>query len=292
MWDGLFNMIGAIGTNNTNRYLAHRNKKDQFQMAQANPVLTAQGAVKAEQEYGIHRLVGMGVNPSGFTPTRYTFANPAGGFKSPNQYKMEEAELKYKEAQARKENAVADALEKDGQSPGDQRMDGQHAPPGQASGQSATGDGVTPVEKPLTYSSAPGIEAGYESMQKYAEHPDGSYFSVPAGNLNEAVGEDGTLLNKLIYNWKDLTLPAKVKYLKSNWNDPNMRDFKRRWLQSRPQPRPGEVVLWHKMQWKNFPRTFRNRNKVFADKQDFRAQYPTKAKTKPSKYRRYPGYGK
>lgn len=232
------------------------------------------------KQYGIHPLAMMGSTSQGspvVSSPGSRFSPSTGGGKSAppiqtpssshNFFPRPSAdEKRIQNAKARQEEAKASAMEQSlknqGQSSHDFDMtntkfiEGQHD------------SDMFDVDFPKLRSKNVGIDAKVSKGQKHYTDQEGNFYTVPQGDLQQAVSEEGTLKNRILYEFRDLNLPRKVSNLRKNWNDPKLQSFKKRWLSTRPNSNnPNEVVLWNGTNWQAFYKTSKNQHRIFANKQ-------------------------
>lgn len=214
----------------------------------------------ASEKFGIHPLAIMG---TGYTPSQ---AMSVGGSSTPSGggYPVSlpsKGEQRIIDANARKAEAEASILEKElenmGQSPNNYGVTGSGlAPGGQVDGN------IYPAES----NPAADMQSAIGFVDRYGVDRQGNFYPTPTQSYEQAFSDEGTWQNQILYQMREAWFPKKVNTLKNNWNDPDQQEFKRRFLETRPQPlRPGKVVLWNGFNWQSFDKTKENSHKIFKD---------------------------
>lgn len=252
-----------------NRYAREKARKWQVQDMQS--ALTWR--VRDGQRVGIHPLAAIGANVGGSSPIVGGSVQPPYG-SNPMPPIQSKEEKRILDANARKAEAEASLLEKEVEQMG-------QAPKYGVSPSGSIGPDGQPDGDIYPAGSANLANAGaVENIQKYGVTRDGYIYATPTQSYQEAFGEEGTLMNRFLYNMREAWFPKKVNDLKNNWNSPDkdLQSFKYYFLQSRPRSNdPKEVILWDGVGWRAYPRH------IYGDRHIFKSGPPI---MKPRKKKR------
>lgn len=217
-------------------------------------------------QFGIHPLAMIGSgSPGGSSPiisgprAAPPTSTPSGRFLGTLQTKDEKRIIR---ANARKAEAEATIWEKQAKQTG-QNPDNFHV------GNASFIDGQPNADIYSVSDQSGGSPVGVEQKvvkgQRYTTDKEGNFYLIPSQTVQEAFSDEGTIQNQFLYQMRENSFPIKVNKLRNNWGSRRYREFKRRFLESRPQPRKkDEVVLWNGIQWQAFYKTKDNANRIFA----------------------------
>lgn len=223
--------------------------------------------IKKGIEYGIHPLAAIGAG-GGSTSQSVSGNNvppPYGSGGHPVSNKPSPAEQRIINANARKAEAEATIAEnmatESGQADAGQVGSSGLAPAGQTDGN--------------IYMTS---DVGF--ADRYDVDSEGYAYIRPTQSAEQAFGEEGTIMNRALYNARKIWYPEKVRELRNDWGNPKNAEFKRQFLMTRPHDPKGKFTfLWSGAQWKRVPKQFYpNPDQIFLDKKRFPIYAPYKTK--------------
>lgn len=239
-----------------NRYAREKSRKWQVQNMQS----ALQWRVKDGAKVGLHPLASIGANTnSGGIISPSTPSPPSGG-GNPIHSKPNDTEKRLIEANARKTEAEAGILEKEllgktGQPDGINLGSGL-APNGQTDGN------IYPAQ-------TGGVEHQSGAIHRYGEAQDGTIYTVPTQSYEQAFSDEGTIINRALYNINDVKFKNDIRRLRHDWSNPSFANTKNQFLITRPklqgEDKKRYVVLWNGVNWKKVLKNSKNKDYLFTD---------------------------
>lgn len=230
------------------------------------------------KKFGIHPLAMLGSDssypiasmpstPSGTMP-------PSGGGNPILSQKRSREEKRILTAQARKAEAEATIMEREANNNG------------QGNAGTVPGTGAAPAgQTDGQYSS---MESNVTFAENYTVDSEGNAYIKPTQSNEQAFGEEGTIMNRALYNARKIYYPEKIRQLKNNWSNPKYSGLKKQFLMTRPHDPQGKwIFLWDQFGWKRVTKTKENTGHIFLNTRHIN---PGRTKRVPHKSKRHRSY--